>query len=80
MKEILLSGCLDYEYSYDALIGGTYHGAMTYFALQAIGDADYEISWRQLHDRLGYLVKEANYPQTPQLEGTIANKKRQIFT
>jgi hypothetical protein len=37
MKEVLLSGCTANEYSYDALIGGTYHGAMTYHALEAIG-------------------------------------------
>jgi hypothetical protein len=30
MREVLLSGCTDKEYSYDALIGGIYHGAMTY--------------------------------------------------
>ena len=36
MKEVLVSGCRDNQYSYDARIDGTYHGAMTYFALRTI--------------------------------------------
>jgi metacaspase-1 len=79
MREILLSGCTDKEYSYDALIGGVYHGAMTYYALQAIREANYQITSAQLHSRLNYLLDEAGYPQHPQLEGRSQNKKRQIF-
>jgi len=79
MKELLLSGCTDREYSYDALIGGTYHGAMTYFALQAIRAANYKISYAQLHTRVNALLDEGGYPQHPQLEGSGRNKKAQIF-
>lgn len=79
MKEVLLSGCTASEYSYDALIGGTYHGAMTYFALQAIREANYKITYSQLHSRLLYLLDEAGYPQHPQLEGNGANKEKRIF-
>jgi metacaspase-1 len=80
MREVVLSGCTDKEYSYDALIGGAYHGAMTYFALQAIRDASYQITYAQLHSRMNYLLDEAGYPQHPQLEGRNQSKKRQIFT
>ena len=80
MKDILLSGCTDKEYSYDALIGGKYHGAMTYYALKAIEEADYQITYRQLHDRLLNLLDDGGYPQHPQLEGKNVNKKKQIFT
>jgi metacaspase-1 len=80
MREILLSGCTDKEYSYDALIGGAYHGAMTYFALQAIRAANYKITYAQLHAHLNFLLDQAQYNQHPQLEGKAANKKRQIFT
>jgi hypothetical protein len=79
MREVLLSGCKPSEYSYDALIGGKYHGAMTYFALQALREADYDLTWRQLHSRLGFLLDEASYPQHPQLEGKSANKRRRVF-
>ncbi len=80
MKEILLSGCTDKEYSYDALIGGTYHGAMTYYALQAIRDANYQITYAQLVSRLNFLLDVGGYPQHPQLEGKRENKRRQLFT
>jgi metacaspase-1 len=80
MKDILLSGCTASEYSYDALIGGKYHGAMTYFAIQAIRDANYDLTYAQLRSRLLYLLDEAGYPQHPQLEGTTTNKKKRIFS
>jgi hypothetical protein len=80
MKEVLLSGCTANEYSYDALIDGKYHGAMTYYALQAIQAANYDISYAQLRSRLLYLLDEAGYPQHPQLEGSTANKKKRLFS
>ena len=80
MKEILLSGCTANEYSYDALIGGKYHGAMTYYALQCIREANYEITYNQLKTRLRHLLDDAGYPQHPQLEGKALHKKKQIFT
>jgi metacaspase-1 len=78
MKEILLSGCSDKEYSYDAYFNGTYNGAMTYYAMQAIREAKYKLTYAQLHSRILSLIDE--YPQTPQLEGKAANKKKQIFS
>lgn len=80
MVELLLSGCSDKEYSYDALIDGVYHGAMTYFALKAITQAKYHITYQQLHTQLENLIDAAGYPQHPQLEGNSKNKKKQIFT
>ncbi|MCX6033177.1 MAG: caspase family protein [Chloroflexi bacterium] len=80
MKEVLLSGCTDSEYSYDARIGGKYHGAMTCFALQAIKAANYKLTYTQLSKGLNGLIKAAGYPQHPQLEGAAHNKGRQIFT
>jgi len=80
MKELLLSGCTDKEYSFDALIDNVYHGAMTYHALKAIRDANYQITWNQLHARLGFLLDDAGYNQHPQLEGKTSNKRRAIFT
>lgn len=79
MKEVLLSGCTDKEYSYDARIGGEYHGAMTYFALKAIQEANYQITFQQLHTRLLDLLDDAGYPQHPQLEGKKENRNRQVF-
>jgi len=77
MNEVLLSGCTDKEYSYDAYFDGVYHGAMTYYALQAIRAANYRLTYAQLHRRIGNLIED--YPQNPQLEGKTINKRRQIF-
>ena len=77
MNEILFSGCTDKEYSYDAYFNGTYHGAMTYYALQAIRSANYQLTYAQLHQRIGNLIED--YPQHPQLEGKTTNKRQQIF-
>ena len=79
MKEVLLTGSSDQEYSYDALIDGVYHGAMTYFALSVIREANYRITYSQLHARVNQLLSAAGYPQHPQLEGKASNKRRQIF-
>ena len=80
MKEVLLSGSKDSQFSYDAEIEGNYHGAMTYYALQAIQNANYTITYTDLHKRLLKLLKAAKYPQEPQLEGKAKNKKKLIFT
>ena len=77
MNEVLLSGCTDKEYSYDAYFNGVYHGAMTYYALQAIRSANYKLTYAQLEQRIRNLIED--YPQHPQLEGKSVNKKRQIF-
>jgi metacaspase-1 len=77
MNEVLLSGCTDKEYSYDAYFGGIYHGAMTYYALQAIRSANFQLTYAQLEQRIRNLIED--YPQHPQLEGKSANKKQQIF-
>jgi hypothetical protein len=79
MKEVLLSGATDKEYSYDALINGVYHGAMTYHAIKAIRDSNYQITYAQLRSQLGVLLDDAGYPQHPQVEGSTRNKRRQIF-
>jgi len=80
MKDILLSGCSDKQYSYDAEIDGVYHGAMTHYALKAIGEANYQITYQDLHKRLKKMLKESNFDQTPKLEGKQDKKKSQIFT
>lgn len=80
MNEILLSGCKSNQYSADALIGSTFHGAMTYYAIQAITDANYQLTYAELHEALLPLLEEEAYDQVPQLEGKAANKQKQIFT
>lgn len=78
MKEVLLGAASDRQYASDAYIAGGYHGAMTYFAIRIIRDANYEITYAELVERMRDLIA-ADYSQDPQLEGKDANKRKQIF-
>jgi hypothetical protein len=80
MNEILLSGCKPNQYSSDALINGKFHGAMTYYAIKAITDANYKITYAELINQVVPLLEDENYDQVPQLEGKTENKMKQLFT
>ena len=80
MNEILLSGCKSNQTSADAYIANDYHGAMSYYAIKAITDAGYQLTYAELHDALLPMLEDENYDQIPQLEGKDENKQRQIFT
>ncbi len=79
MKEVLLSAASDRQYATDAYIEGGYHGAMTYFAIRIIRDANYKITYAELVERLRDLIA-ADYSQDPQLEGKDENKRKRIFS
>lgn len=80
MKEVLLSGCRHNQYSYDAVINGTPHGAFTYHAIDQIRLAGYRVTYEELHRRVVPALSDSNYDQEPQLEGAAAELGRQIFT
>jgi hypothetical protein len=80
MKEILLSGCRNNQYSFDATIEGKPHGAFSFYALAAIRAAKYKITYQTLHKKAVASLAESNFDQEPQLEGKSSNKRRQIFT
>jgi hypothetical protein len=68
---VLISGCKDDEFSYDAWFGGHNrpNGAFTRAALDSHND---EISYREWHRRI--LLPTEQYPQTPVLSGTWYQK------
>lgn len=83
MKEVLFAGCKSTEYSYDARIGGTPMGAFSYYATRSLKDAlanSKSLSCQGLFDAVRKQLPSSDYPQTPQLEGSDANKARQILT
>ena len=80
MRHLLISGCRDDEYSYDARIGGTYHGAMTYHAIKAIRAARYRITPGALRRSLDRQLKAADYDQHPQISGPAGLRRRPLFT
>ena len=78
MPEILITGCTDSEYSYDAEFDGRPNGAMTASAIRVIMQ-NRDITYRQFHACLRAILSSNDYPQTPQLEGSNTNKDRKIF-
>jgi hypothetical protein len=80
MNHVLLSGCMDWEVSWDAPIDGVFHGAMSYHAIKAIRDAGANLTYAELHERLQPMLDAARYHQHPQLEGPAELKQRAIFT
>lgn len=78
MPEILISGCSDSEYSYDAEIDGRYNGAMTAMALKVIRQ-DPKVSYSGFYNGLRQLLPSKEYPQTPQLEGQASHKDTILF-
>lgn len=80
MKEILLSGCKSNQTAADAYIDNDYHGAMSYYAIKVITDANFKLTYEDLHKRLLSMLDQEMYDQVPQLEGKNENKLKQIFT
>ena len=78
MPEILISGCSDSEYSYDAEINGRYNGAMSAMTLSVIKQNP-KVTYNEFYIGLRTLLPSPEYPQTPQLEGADVNKSALLF-
>jgi hypothetical protein len=78
MPEILITGCSDSEYSYDAEFDGRPNGAMTAMALRVINQNP-DATYREFYTGLRALLPSSDYPQSPQLEGSDVNKDRRLF-
>ena len=50
LPEVLITGCRDTQTSADAMIGGSFNGALTYHLVAAITEAKGRLTYRQLHD------------------------------
>jgi metacaspase-1 len=79
MKEILFSGCKSTEYSYDANYDGVPNGAFTKTAIDALKKLN-NPTYQELYDTIRKNLPSNSYPQTPQLEGSSANRSRKVFS
>lgn len=81
--DLLLSGCQEgaNNFSYDARINGRPVGAYTYYALKALKTLKAGASYADWHAAItpAYLPS-ASYPQSPQIVGNAAARKRKVFT
>ncbi len=70
IKETLITGCRDTQTSADAMINGTYNGALSYYLVATTNAAAGRLTHRQLRDRTAKQLKSNGYDQVPQLEGS----------
>jgi len=80
MREVLLAGCRADQYSFDDRFGDRFQGAMSHHAQALIAAAGYRISYERLHRQLGDALRAGQFEQDPQLEGSAAGRRRQLFT
>lgn len=81
--DLLLSGCKEgpNNFSYDAKIKGRPNGAFTYYALKALKTLKPDASYADWYAAFNpQYLPSASYPQSPQIVGTAAARKRKIFT
>ncbi|HEU5091090.1 MAG TPA: caspase family protein, partial [Nitrospira sp.] len=69
IQELLITGCRDTQTSADAYIGGSYNGALTYYLVESIKEAEGKLTYRELHQRTAAKLKQEDFDQIPQLEG-----------
>jgi hypothetical protein len=67
---LLLSGCQDHEYSYDANFNGKPNGAMTAYALRALKSLPVDVSYNDWFLALRKFLPNKYYPQTPRMIGS----------
>jgi len=78
MNHILMAGCKNTEYSYDAFINGRANGAFSAYALQVLKE-NAPLTFNYFNTKLQKLLPSRNYPQTPQLEGSDTKKNQIMF-
>jgi hypothetical protein len=76
---LLMSGCQEKEFSYDARINNRPNGAFTYNALKILKDLPLDASYQDWYKAIRKTLPTNQYPQTPNFEGTASQKKWKIF-
>lgn len=73
--DLLMAGCLDREYSYDAQFGGRPNGAFTYYALKTLKTLPASATYADWYGAIRSYLPGASYPQTPQIFGSKRSRK-----
>jgi metacaspase-1 len=76
---LLMSGCQDAEFSYDAYFNGRPNGAFTFVALRALEQLSATSTYKDWMARIRASLPSQQYPQTPHLFGTERMKKRSVL-
>jgi hypothetical protein len=76
---LLLSGCLDVEYSFDAWFNDRPNGAFSYVALQTLAKLPKMSSYQRWYTAIRKALPSQDYPQTPNFYGSSVMKKWHVF-
>jgi hypothetical protein len=76
---VLFSGCADNQTSADAIIGGKYNGAFTYYFCKHLRDVKGKITRADLLKRVRASLKHEDFDQVPQLEASKAKKTKNLM-
>lgn len=72
---LLVSGCRDWEYSYDARFNGRANGAFTYFAIKTLATLPAGATYRDWYAAIRKHLPNQLHPQSPNLYGSTAQKR-----
>jgi hypothetical protein len=77
---LLMAGCEDSEFSYDAYFNGRPNGAFTFVALRELKKLPAQATYKQWFDAIRKVLPSQQYPQTPNLFGTGAMRKWRVLS
>jgi hypothetical protein len=77
--DLLMAGCMDSEFSYDARFAGRANGAFTYYALKTLPALAQNATYADWYAAIRRYLPGASYPQTPQLVGGKRNRKFKVL-
>jgi len=66
---LLLSGCMSHQTSADAFIDGKYMGAATFSLLKILEQHEYDISYKELIEKMNLWLINVGFNQRPELNG-----------
>ncbi len=77
---LLLSGCQDVEYSYDAWFRDRPNGAFTFVALETLKHLKPSATYQHWYKAIRKILPSQQYPQSPNMYGSRTMKKWKIFS
>jgi hypothetical protein len=77
--DLLLAGCADPEYSYDANFDGRPNGAFTYYALRTLPTLPADATYADWYKAICSYLPSSNYPQSPQIFGTRRSRRFKVL-
>jgi hypothetical protein len=72
---LLMAGCQDTEYSYDASFEGRANGAFTFVALRSLASLAAEATYGDWYKAIRRVLPSQQYPQTPNLYGSKSMRR-----